>query len=96
MGDVLSQNEIDNLLAALSTGELDVEPCFTVGRSASKCAFNITEQFALQKLLRNRETAKDPVASGESRLPSWTTRPRGVPSASALKNPPLTPATQGR
>lgn len=25
MGDVLSQNEIDNLLAALSTGELDVE-----------------------------------------------------------------------
>ena len=24
MGDVLSQNEIDNLLAALSTGELDV------------------------------------------------------------------------
>ena len=25
MGDVLSQNEIDSLLAALSTGELDVE-----------------------------------------------------------------------
>ena len=25
MGDVLSQNEIDNLLAALSTGELDVD-----------------------------------------------------------------------
>ena len=25
MGDVLSQKEIDNLLAALSTGELDVE-----------------------------------------------------------------------
>ncbi len=25
MGEVLSQNEIDNLLAALSTGELDVD-----------------------------------------------------------------------
>ena len=25
MGEVLSQSEIDNLLAALSTGELDVE-----------------------------------------------------------------------
>ena len=25
MGEVLSQNEIDNLLKALSTGELDVE-----------------------------------------------------------------------
>lgn len=25
MGDVLSQNEIDSLLAALSSGELDVE-----------------------------------------------------------------------
>ena len=25
MGDVLSQNEIDSLLAALTTGELDVE-----------------------------------------------------------------------
>ncbi len=25
MGEVLSQNEIDSLLAALSTGELDVE-----------------------------------------------------------------------
>ena len=25
MGDVLSQNEIDNLLNALSSGELDVE-----------------------------------------------------------------------
>ena len=25
MGDVLSQNEIDNLLKALSSGELDVE-----------------------------------------------------------------------
>ena len=25
MGEVLSQNEIDNLLAALSTGELDMD-----------------------------------------------------------------------
>ena len=31
MGDVLSQNEIDNLLAALSTGELDVSDIYPSG-----------------------------------------------------------------
>ncbi len=32
------------------------QPGFTIGRSASKCAFDITEQFALQQLLWDRRT----------------------------------------
>ena len=36
MGEVLSQNEIDNLLAALSTGELDVEQMQETGEKQVK------------------------------------------------------------
>ncbi len=57
------------------------QACFTVGRSASKCAPNITEQFALQKLLRNRGT----VDSNKGFIPSsaqlmdWATTSLPVP-----------------
>lgn len=36
MGEVLSQNEIDNLLQALSSGELDVEEMKDNGEKAIK------------------------------------------------------------
>ena len=36
MGDVLSQNEIDNLLAALSSGELDADEIKDTGEKQIK------------------------------------------------------------
>lgn len=52
-------------------------------------------QTAFTVLINDTGNGEGAVASGERRLPSWTTRPSGVPSASAPKNPPLTPATPG-
>ena len=51
MGDVLSQNEIDNLLAALSSGELDASNIKDSGeRTVKNYDFNRPSKFSKEHL----------------------------------------------
>ena len=54
MSDVLSQNEIDSLLAALSTGELDVDEIKETGKSFQRVNYYEDIRPLIKFLLTNQ------------------------------------------